>query len=385
MVVEQIRSEARQQALNEIARSDENENNGEDDAGDGGDGNDGNGGDGGGDSALLVGKKGGSIIKKGEELLLRQAVNTRDAKGNTPLHWALKQNQNEIVSMLVALGADLSIANDNGELPIHCAVDTCTSFAHGTNNGSKGQHALAFHSLQILLNNEADVNSPNVVTGETPVSLASVNEDLTTLSYLVQQGADVNCQDGNGYTPLMYSVQMGNEDTLIGLMRSGAGKSVNSKDNLKGWTALHWAAATDSPLCTHALISSGANVNAVNAKGETPLMLSMRGSKKFQVPMAKYLLDNGADPTLMDVEGKTALDRIGSTSSAQQLKGLINQWLQENEGSEELQETSSLVTQTSSNEELKQETSDSQESTPKQTTKSSSKRKNSTKKQLVAG
>jgi ankyrin repeat protein len=53
---------------------------------------------------------------------------------------------------------------------------------------------------------------------------------------LVSNGADVNVQDGSGYTPLMHAVKR-SEKMAEYLLQNGAGKSINAtdKNGLTAW------------------------------------------------------------------------------------------------------------------------------------------------------
>lgn len=53
------------------------------------------------------------------------------------------------------------------------------------------------------------------------------------------------------------------------------------------------------------LINHGADINAKNERGETPLHLATRYCFN---KIVKLLLENGADPNIKDNEGKTPLD-----------------------------------------------------------------------------
>jgi ankyrin repeat protein len=77
---------------------------------------------------------------------------------------------------------------------------------------------------------------------------------------------------------------------------------VNQAD-LDGATALHWAAYHDDLESVELLVSAGANVNAANDLGATPLWIASTNA----VPVAKRLLAAGANPNLALLAGETPL------------------------------------------------------------------------------
>jgi tankyrase len=76
---------------------------------------------------------------------------------------------------------------------------------------------------------------------------------------------------------------------------------------------LHRAAIGHNIDTATALLSSGANVNAANRWGNTPLHLAAVYERGKQ-PMVDLLLAHGADPTLRNSDGRTALE--GGASAA---------------------------------------------------------------------
>src|SRR5215471_1982086 len=68
-----------------------------------------------------------------------------------------------------------------------------------------------------------------------------------------------------------------------------------------GATALHWSVYWDDSTSTALLIRAGANVNAANELGVTPLALASSGA------MAGMLLDAGANPNLVTSTGESPL------------------------------------------------------------------------------
>jgi ankyrin repeat protein len=75
--------------------------------------------------------------------------------------------------------------------------------------------------------------------------------------------------------------------------------------NKTGWAPLHYAASGGNPLVLQLLLDHYAYIDAESPNGSTPLMMAaMYGSSDT----VKVLLDAGADPTLKNSLGLTALD-----------------------------------------------------------------------------
>src|SRR5499426_2794268 len=106
--------------------------------------------------------------------------------------------------------------------------------------------------------------------------------------------------DEGGSTALHHAAGYGPLDNLQLLIDKGA--DVNAK-NRRGSTPLHWAIHDEAK--ARLLLAKGANVNAKQAQGRTPLYLAaMLGNG---VPTLRLLLSKGADPNLVAVNGQTPL------------------------------------------------------------------------------
>ena len=132
-------------------------------------------------------------------------VNTKDAKGNTPLHLASKNGHVGAINKLLEKVAEVNTKDAEGNTPLHLARD-----AKGNTPlhlASKNGHVDA---IKTLLEKGADVNAKDAkgkdAKGNTPLHLAIKNEHVDAIKTLLEKGADVNAKDADGKSPI-YLVQ----------------------------------------------------------------------------------------------------------------------------------------------------------------------------------
>ena len=151
----------------------------------------------------------------------------------------------------------------------------------------------------------------------TPLLIAATCGNVEMLKFLVENGAKVNGTDDFGVTPLMVAVAKQLLDAVTFLIDRGA--DVNLQ-NSSGLTALHYASQfsfdPSSCLIVEQLINGGANINAVAKYDKsTPLIIACSNKN---VSVVNFLLQNGANVTLKDNNGRTALhfvvDRFNDSS-----------------------------------------------------------------------
>ena len=146
--------------------------------------------------------------------------------------------------------------------------------------------------------------SGKISNESTSALFTAINDDnLESVNRLIDGGADVNSHDTDWETPLMRAA-FGGEPRIVERLLA-AGSRVSARDR-SGQTAMHFAAQglDESPRIVAALIAAGAAVDASDADGETPLMLAARGPS---VPKLKLLLGNGANPNATNHHGYTPL------------------------------------------------------------------------------
>ena len=245
-------------------------------------------------------------------------VNARSADGSTALLWAAHWNDVPTADLLIRAGANPNTSNDFGMTPLSRA---CTN----------GSVAL----VDVLLKAGANPNTP-IATGETPLMTCASSGSVDAARMLIAGGANVNAKEpSQNQDALMWAAAERHADVVRLLIEGGADLRAHTK---KGFTALHFAAREGDLESTRALISAGVSVNARStpddapdaergneapaptgrsvsgaaagpgaprgpayqatiSAGSTPLLVAtVRG----HVPLALFLLEQGADPNVLD-------------------------------------------------------------------------------------
>ncbi len=198
------------------------------------------------------------------------------------LRWAAKIGHEEVVSLLLDAGIDPKVSNSRGDTPISLAR------SHG-------------HAAVVKLLRERGGEARAQVKERKP--LASLWEAVGScrtdgVAALINGGADVNAVDKRGFSLLQRAVNAHRcfavADELI-----EHGADIDYRRHRHKQTALHFAVNSRVLRVQQVkfLLSRGAEVNARDALGNTPLMaLVLRnGRSRRGVEVAKILLEYGAD------------------------------------------------------------------------------------------
>ncbi len=231
-------------------------------------------------------------------------VNTPSDDGSTALLWAAHWNDLDTADLLLRAGANANAANDFRMTPLSQA---CT-------NGSA-----AF--VRLLLKSGANPNT-GIATGETPLMTCAKSGSVDAVGLLLEYGAAINAQEpSQNQTALMWATAEHHPNVVKALIDAHADLKAHTKP---GFTALHFAAREGDQECVRVLLAAGVNVNILTqpeesgitdaparvgsgrttavrktagTNGYTPLLVAtVRG----QVPLALFLLDQGADPNIGD-------------------------------------------------------------------------------------
>ncbi|WP_394778938.1 ankyrin repeat domain-containing protein [Undibacterium sp.] len=154
--------------------------------------------------------------------------------------------------------------------------------------------------LQILLKRGMDPNTVETMRGESGMMIALRENSMKVFDALMAtDGINIEAKSKNGDTALMIASYMGNVEAVNKLIAADA------EVNRPGWTPLHYAAAKGDPAVIAILLENYAYIDAASPNHTTPLMMAARSGKTAAV---KLLMDEGADVTLKNDVGMTALD-----------------------------------------------------------------------------
>lgn len=160
-------------------------------------------------------------------------------------------------------------------------------------------------TVQNLLNRGFDANtlSPQGLHG----LLLAIQEPSPKVAEVLLRWPKTNVEfrTVKDESPLMLASLRGQLDLARKLIERGADV------NKPGWAPLHYAATNGHLEIMDLLLENHAYIDAESPNGTTPLMMAaMYGS----TPAVKLLLDAGADPTLRNQLGMTAVDFANKAS-----------------------------------------------------------------------
>lgn len=118
---------------------------------------------------------------------------------------------------------------------------------------------------------------------------------------------NVNMIDDEGFSPLIHSVLCDSADTRIVRELINCGADVNYIEPGRNYSALHFSARDQKTDIVELLLDSGANVNAEDSQGCTPLLHCVLHSAG-QMSTIELLLLHGADPFAKDNTNKSTYD-----------------------------------------------------------------------------
>ncbi|MCL1823800.1 MAG: ankyrin repeat domain-containing protein [Oscillospiraceae bacterium] len=216
-------------------------------------------------------------------------VNASDTKDYTPLYYACENASPHAVHQLLLMGADVNETCGNSGKPVILSV-------------FKNDKEWVLEIFERLREFGADVNASDDY-GFTSIHAAAKTHNFPLCRLALEYGADPTVADSDGRTPLHFLVEY---------------------DSWTGWNASFnpKPKSQDSCKIIELLIEGGADTEAYNNAGQTPLMLAFTKSDT-ELALIKQLISLGAQIDTQDNQGNTCLHYAVAEGNVNRIRLLL--------------------------------------------------------------
>jgi hypothetical protein len=160
--------------------------------------------------------------------------------------------------------------------------------------------------LKAALSEHASTINHSDINGEYPIHKAVKAKSVKMVEMLIDAGANINQASEEvgsmrGYTAAHYAARNGDVDSILLLAKKHADFSREAADH---WHPVHCAAFSGKRLALLALLDNGADVNAKNQHGHTPIVYAVNHGRTGDV---RELISRGASLEVSDPNGDSLL------------------------------------------------------------------------------
>jgi len=216
------------------------------------------------------------------------------------LHWALENDDLELIKIMISKGANINIEDATGKTPLFYAIDSGN-----------------IEIIKLIIEYGGDVNYNSEQYGSSLLYASNSKalrdeEKAEVIKILINHGADAEIKGPRGKTPLHALVNETISTTPINsLLQYPINKDLT---DIFGTSALMEASMKSSKIDDIGeIIKAGANLNLRHKKDASTALI--QATKAHNIKAVKALLSLGANPKLYDCYNKSALSYARENNS----------------------------------------------------------------------
>ena len=258
-------------------------------------------------------------------------VNVPTPEGVTPLMVALDNDHNDVANLLLDRGANPHVADWWGRTALFIAIDKkeAVGGARGGTGGGRGAGRGAVSAPRVV--SHMDIINRLLAADVDP----NAELNMRRPSRGGNSGRFADNQLGTGCTPLYRATEAGDMEVIRALLAKGANPNINDM----GFTPFLVAAGVTpgggggggapNTMLLDLMIQHGADVNAqvtgtrtysmrisYNPPADKEGTSALHGAAQSGRPdLVRYLLEKGANPELLDANGKKPIDLVASAGN----------------------------------------------------------------------
>ncbi len=221
------------------------------------------------------------------------SVSSCNFEGNTPLHLSVIHDCLPITNFLLGMKAEMKLENAQGQSALHLAILGQSTRMMAAFVGAEQAALSPYHIallqddqrlMKALLEQEVFGIDAFDAQGHTLLWIASERGDVNLVQCLLAQGAELECICGTEQERALHIAAKQGHQAVVALLITS--KAEIEATDLKGNTALHLAAQAGSEAVSHCLLEAGAYHKARNHENQTPMEL---GRQYHHLQVANFI------------------------------------------------------------------------------------------------
>lgn len=225
-------------------------------------------------------------------------------KQRTPLHMASRSGKLDFVQSLMDFDPRILVKDKLGNTPLHYAAERYPEVLDSM-----------LKKAQELGNQVADVVNATNSSNQSALDVACRYSQDDSVQVLLAAGADPN-KEHDGCHPIHTALNV-KSDACAATLLEFHPEQVQARDSKYGGTPLHWAKTKEA---VELLVNCGAEIDAHNHDGETPLHIMAR---RRRLDCAIVLLSRGAQVNAQSKDGSTPLHQAALVDDPDIVRALI--------------------------------------------------------------